>query len=63
MSMGKLNDYEGFQAMYDLKQRMLSDYSEYLKEEEFVLSIGTSKDWEQAMRDGGSNEIRIIRVS
>lgn len=30
-----------------------------MAEADFVLSIGTSKDWQLAMEEGGANEIRI----
>lgn len=45
--------------MYDLKQELLKTYPNELDSKKFVLSIGTSKDWESAMKEGGSNEIRI----
>jgi hypothetical protein len=45
--------------MYNLKQQILQDFSEHIDEDSFVLSIGTSRDWEMAMIEGGSNEIRV----
>lgn len=59
MSMGKLNDVEGFRKMHELKLNILKEYADFVNEADFVLSIGTSKDWELAMEEGGANEIRI----
>ena len=39
MSMGMLSDVEGFRKMYKLKQELINDE---LKEEDFILSMGTS---------------------
>lgn len=46
MSMGMLNDIEGFSLMYKLKQELAD---ENLKEEDFILSMGTSADFEIAI--------------
>jgi len=45
--------------MHLLKSKILKLFPEHISEEEFMLSIGTSKDWELAMLEGGANEIRI----
>ena len=44
--MGMLNDIEGFSLMYKLKQELAD---ENLKEEDFILSMGTSADFEIAI--------------
>ena len=46
MSMGMLSDGEGFRKMYKLKQEFINDE---LKEEDFILSMGTSQDFEMAI--------------
>ena len=57
MSIGKVDDIDGFHAMYELKQKILETF--HTPEEEFIMSIGTSQDYENAIIEGGSTEIRI----
>ena len=55
MSMGMLHDIEGFRKMYKLKTELAD---ESLPETEFVLSMGTSADFEMAITEG-SSEVRL----
>ena len=55
MSMGMLCDVEGFRKMYKLKQDLVNDE---LKEEDFILSMGTSQDFEMAIQEGAT-EVRL----
>ena len=55
MSMGMLNDIEGFKTVYKLKEELCDDQ---LPEEEFVVSMGTSQDYEMAIQEG-STEVRL----
>ena len=45
MTMGRLHDIEGFRAM----QRLRTELQTALGPEEFVLSMGTSDDFEEAV--------------
>ena len=45
MGMGAVGDTEEFTAMYELKKKVLSEYADLL-EDEFMLSMGTSGDFE-----------------
>ena len=45
MSMGKIGDIEEFKAIHKLKLKMLENYED-MKKEEFVVSMGTSGDYE-----------------
>ena len=46
MAMGALNDVEGFQLMARLRD---SSVNEELSAQDFILSMGTSGDYEQAI--------------
>ena len=52
MSMGLLHDIEGFKAMASLKQELLEQSG--LTEDTFHLSMGTSADYEEAVRHGAT---------
>lgn len=56
MTIGKVNDIEGFQIMHDLKERLCDQYPKL--KEEFILSMGTSADFETAIVEG-ANEVRV----
>ena len=53
--MGALNDVEGFKTMASLRESLLD---ESLGREDFVLSMGTSADFEQAIIEGAT-EVRL----
>ena len=55
MAMGAIGDLEGFQQMAALRDSLVSDE---LPREQFVLSMGTSGDFEPAIQNG-SNEVRL----
>lgn len=57
MSMGKLGDREGFKEMKRLKDELLGGDCG-IGEEEFVLSMGTSLDYEMAIEEGAT-EVRL----
>lgn len=56
MSIGNSNIQSEFEEMYDLKQKICEKFS--INIDEFILSFGTSEDYENAIING-SNEIRI----
>ena len=56
MSMGLLNDIEGFKMMATLRKDLLEMSG--LTEETFVLSMGTSNDYEAALL-AGATEVRL----
>lgn len=45
--MGKLHDIEGFKIMHDLKCKLIETYG--LDDASFILSMGTSADFEEAV--------------
>ena len=55
MAMGALNDVEGFRAMAALKTSLVT---EDLTADNFILSMGTSVDYELAIQEGAS-EVRL----
>jgi len=55
MAMGALNDVEGFRAMATLKTSLVT---EDLTTDNFILSMGTSVDYELAIQEGAS-EVRL----
>mmetsp|Transcript_17739 Transcript_17739/g.30036 ORF Transcript_17739/g.30036 Transcript_17739/m.30036 type:complete len:126 (-) Transcript_17739:87-464(-) len=59
MSMGEIGDVDEFRAMHTLKQEMLPSFEGVLSEEDFVLSMGTSQDYELAIKEGGANQVRL----
>ena len=56
MTMGKLHDVEGFQLMQKMKEQVIEQFN--TDRESFILSMGTSNDFEDAIIEG-SNEVRI----
>ena len=59
MSMGELGNVKEFRAVHDLKLKMLEEFTEFKNPANFVISMGTSHDYEEAIIEGGSNEIRL----
>jgi len=57
MSIGKLGDHEGFKMMHDLKTKICEKYD--ISQDDFELSLGTSADYEDAIKIGGATEVRI----
>ena len=45
--------------MYHLKAIILEEFKQDISEDEFVLSMGTSQDYQQAIIEGGSNQVRL----
>ena len=41
--------------MHALKLRMLEEFSSKITEEDFIVSMGTSADYELAISEGGAN--------
>ena len=70
MTMGKLHDIEGFkvsagvltnslQMMYTLKSQVMAEFPQLnLTPDSFILSMGTSADFEEAIIEG-ANEVRV----
>jgi pyridoxal phosphate enzyme (YggS family) len=57
MSIGIVGDLDGFEMMYKLKQDICEKHS--IEESEFELSLGTSEDYEDAIKVGGATEVRV----
>lgn len=55
MSMGALHDIEGFKTMAALRESLVN---EDLTRDKFILSMGTSADYEDAIREGAT-EVRL----
>ena len=56
MSLGEIGNTKQFEAMQEIKLTLCEKFN--LNKEEFILSIGTSDDFEKAI-EYGSNEVRI----
>lgn len=56
MAMGAINDIEGFQQMARLRDSLATD--DLLPAHEFILSMGTSGDYESAIQNGAT-EVRL----
>ena len=59
MSMGAIGNVEEFQAINKLKSEVLNKFGEKIKEEDFIVSMGTSQDYELAILEGGANQVRL----
>ena len=57
--MGEIGNVEEMQTLYHLKEIILKEFKDDITEEEFVLSMGTSQDYQKAITEGGSNQIRL----
>jgi pyridoxal phosphate enzyme (YggS family) len=56
MSLGEIGNIEQFDKMYEIKMELCSKFA--VNPDEFILSLGTSDDFEEAIIHG-SNEVRI----
>eukprot|EP00347_Sterkiella_histriomuscorum_P010275 403376924 len=56
MTMGRLHDVEGFKAMQGLREQLVHHYE--IDPQSFILSMGTSMDFEEAIYEG-ANEARV----
>lgn len=59
MSMGEIGDLDEFKFGYSLKTKMLEQFKDHITEEEFMVSMGTSQDYEMAILEGGANQVRL----
>ena len=59
MSMGEIGNLDEFRHIYDLKLRILDEFPSLITDEEFIVSMGTSEDYEQAIIEGGANQVRL----
>lgn len=60
MSMGALGNVQEFRIMHQLKTDLLqSGQCAHLTEDEFILSMGTSQDYEPAIIEGGATQVRL----
>ena len=57
MSIGEVGDLAGFELMHSLKLQICEKYE--FDVDEFELSIGTSADYEDAIKVGGATEVRV----
>ena len=53
MTMGKLHDIEGFKIMHQLKMQAIEKFG--FEESQFILSMGTSADFEDAVKFFNNN--------
>jgi PLP dependent protein len=56
MSLGDIGNEEQFKKMYEIKMKICENYN--VDKDKFVLSLGTSDDFSEAIKCG-SNEVRI----
>ena len=60
MSMGAIGNTKEFLAMHALKTSILSGSLPIdISEQDFVLSMGTSQDYEAAVVEGGATQVRL----
>jgi uncharacterized pyridoxal phosphate-containing UPF0001 family protein len=59
MSMGKIGNVDEFKAAHDIKTKLICSLPETLNLDNFVLSMGTSQDYEAAILEGGANQVRL----
>lgn len=59
MSMGEIGDVEEFRIIRRLKTKMLQEFTDFINEDHFIVSMGTIADYELAIIEGGSNQIRL----
>ena len=57
MSIGNIGDLDEFREIVGLRDEIIQDHQ--LDLNDFELSLGTSKDYEDAILVGGSTEIRV----
>ena len=57
--MGEIGNVEEFQAVNKLKHDVLDKFGDKIKEENFLVSMGTSQDYELAILEGGANQVRL----
>ena len=57
--MGAVGDACGYKIMKELKFRMLKEFKDFVNEGDFVLSMGTVDDYESAIVEGGSTQVRL----
>ena len=57
--MGEIGNVEEFQAVNKLKHDILDKFGDKIKEENFLVSMGTSQDYELAILEGGANQVRL----
>lgn len=46
MSMGAVGNVEEFREVYQLKNSILNDFKDLISDEDFIISMGTSTDYE-----------------
>jgi PLP dependent protein len=56
MSMGEIGNVEEFRLVHQLKHKVIQEFG--LPDDDFILSMGTSQDYELAIEEG-SNEVRL----
>lgn len=59
MSMGEIGDIGEFRCIRALKWAILGEYPDVVAEEDFVISMGNQQDYELAIIEGGSTQIRL----
>ena len=59
MSMGEIGNVDEFKEIHELKVKMLEQFGDIITDDEFMVSMGTSQDYEQAIIHGGSNQVRL----
>ncbi len=52
--MGAVGNVEEFREVYQLKNSIMNDFKDLISDEDFIISMGTSNDYEQAIIEGGA---------
>ena len=58
MSMGAVGNEEEFKGVHELRNQMLAEFTD-LTADEFIVSMGTSQDYEAAITVGGATQVRL----
>jgi len=52
--MGEIGNKQEFKSIQQLKDKMLVQFADTIDEDQFIVSLGTSQDYEGAITIGGS---------
>lgn len=58
MSMGAVGNEDEFKGVHELRNQMLTEFTD-LTADEFMVSMGTSQDYEAAILVGGATQVRL----
>ena len=52
--MGAVGNVQEFREIYQLKNSILEEFKDLISDQDFIISMGTSLDYEQAILEGGA---------